>query len=53
MSLSQTVAMTTTNHKDNHSFAVFHLFAPISRVILGELFSRVTLGELFSNSAAF
>ena len=42
MSVAQTVAMATTNLKDIHFFAVFHLFA---------FFARVTLGKIFSNSA--
>jgi len=33
MSVLQTVAMATINHKDNRVFAIFHLFASFSRVV--------------------
>ena len=37
MSILQTVAMATNNPKDNHFFAIFHLFASFSRVSLGKI----------------
>jgi len=37
MSGSQTVATATTNRKDNHFLAIFHLFASLSRVTHGKM----------------
>ena len=38
MSTLQTVAIATNNRKDNHFFAIFHLFASLSRVSLDKLY---------------
>jgi len=36
MIVLQTVAMATSNRKDNHFLAIFRLFASLSRVSLGK-----------------
>jgi len=55
MSVVQTVAMATNNRKDNHFFAIFHLFVSFSRVGLGKRiksikFQAVSLNIFFSPS---
>ena len=37
LSILQTVAMATNNRKDNHFFAIFHLFSSFSRDSLGKI----------------
>ena len=41
ISILQTVFMATNNRKDNHGFAIFHLFASFSRVNLGKICRNV------------
>ena len=56
MSTLQTVAMATNNRKDNHFFAIFQLFASLSRVSLDKLYKRsfyFAEGNTFKVSTCF